>query len=250
MSDKKPYIVGQLVCGPGEADRYLEETLNEFQRLCDAAVICLCGNDSFEKEKALLEKYGSTFIYYRDEREWGKHQPDVKTTLLETILRETQADWIVALDADETLPTVDRAELERIASGPRESAYFYVVNLWNSPERYMRSLAFWNIRFYKADASKGTQFLRKPVHCGNAPPYFYNQKAKVSYVPHIMLHKGLMNPKDRARKVGRYRNYDPNALHKGQEYYDALAMDANGSEYDQAAVVAKITDYCNQIGAL
>ena len=236
-------IVGQLVCGPGEADRYLEETLKEFKRLCDTAVVCFC--NAGPAEKALVYQYG--YENYQDNREWGHHQPDIKTDLLKRILT-LEPDWIMPLDADETLPTIkDRAALEALTEN-RVACQMYVVNLWNNPGRYRKSLGFWNVRFYKPGASPDTQFLRKPLHCGNAPPFFYNQPAKECYVPHILLHKGLMAPDSRARKADRYRTYDPDARHKGRMYYDALEDGADGSEYSEADVVAKITEFCEKIG--
>jgi hypothetical protein len=234
-------IVGQMVCGGGEADRYLEESFKEFARLCDDVIICFC--NATEKEKALARKYD--FRFYDDNREWGKYQPGIKTGLLKRILK-LGADWILPLDSDETLPTISSQELRVLTEG-RESCYFYVVNLWNDPQHYSRAMSFWNVRLYRADESKGTQFLRKPVHCGNAPPYFYNQSAKSAYVPHILLHKGLMKPDDRDRKYRRYQDYDPNAIHKGRDYYDALLFQGVKAEYDQQEVLTKIQDYVRKI---
>lgn len=231
-----------MVCGPNEP--YLEETLQEFARLCDHAIIATC--NATDREKQLINAYG--FEQYDDNREWGRSQPDIKTDLLGRILA-SGAEWILVLDADETLPKTSRADLEAFAVG-RESAQFYVVNLWNDPQHYKKSSGFWNVRFYKAMPEVGTQFLRKPVHCGNAPPYFYNQSAKKSYVPRIMLHKGLMDKEKRLAKVARYNTYDPYAQHKGREYYDMLATDTGSAEYVEADVMAKIADYCKQIGAL
>lgn len=230
-------IVGQLVCGPGEADRYLKETLDEFKRLCDDVVVALC--NAGPKEKAMVRSYD--FRSYEDNREWGHEQPNIKTRLLRTIL-QLEPDWILPLDADETMPTMTREELERIAYN-RESAYFYIVNLWNDPQHYSKALSFWNVRFYKADESKGVQFLRKPVHCGNAPPYFYKIAAKESYVPHIVLHKGLMLPEDRMAKARRYEQYDPLAQHKGREYYDALVAAGTGSEYNEDEIITKLKNF-------
>ena len=231
-------IVGQLVCGAGEADRYMEDTLKEFRRLCDDVIIATC--NAGPRELKLLDKYD--FRHYRDDRIWGRQQPNIKTDLVKKI-HKLGADWILPMDADETMPTVTRETLETLTIG-RESCYFYVVNLWNDEQHYSRALSFWNIRFYKADPSKGTQFLRKPLHCGNAPPYFYNQAAKSAYVPHILLHKGLMLPADRLAKAERYRLYDPDAIHKGREYYDALIAAGTGTEYNQEQVCKKINDYC------
>lgn len=231
-------IVGQLVCGPRE--KYLEKTLQEFRRLCDDVIVATC--NATEREKKLLDLYD--FRHYEDNREWGKFQPAIKTDLLRRIIR-LQPDWILVLDADETVPTLDRIGLEEISRG-RESAQLYVVNLWNDETHYKRSLAFWNVRFYKADPSRGVQFLKKPVHCGNAPPYFYSLPPKKTYVPHILLHRGLMDPKDRVRKVARYETYDPRAEHKGREYYDSLLTDGC-AEYNQGEILKKIQTYVRSL---
>lgn len=229
--------IGQLVVGPGEADRYLETTLKEFQRLTDDAVAVTC--NATKKEIALLNRYD--IRHYEDNREWGRFQPDIKTRLLRVIHR-LSPDAVLPLDADESLPTVSsRACLEALAHN-RISAFFYVVNLWNDEAHYKKSLSFWNVRLYNPRASAETQFLRKAVHCGNAPPFFYNQPAKTSYVPHILLHRGLMRREDRLRKVQRYETYDPHAIHKGRDYYDALTTEAC-AEYNQKEVLARITSY-------
>lgn len=230
-------VVGQLVVGPGEADRYLETTLQEFQRLTDDAVAVTC--NATQKEITLLDRYD--IRHYEDNREWGRYQPDIKTRLLGVINR-LSPDWVLPLDADESLLSIrTRASLEE-CTRHRIACFFYVVNLWNDETHYKKSLGFWNVRLYAPRANKETQFLRKPVHCGNAPPFFYNQAAKDSYVPHILLHKGLMRKEDRLRKVQRYEQYDPHAIHKGRDYYDALQTDTC-AEYHQEAVISKITNY-------
>lgn len=233
-------IVGQGVCGPNEADKYLEETLKEFKRLCDDVIIVTC--NAGPKEKMLIRKYG--FRSYEDNREWGKHQPDIKTDLLERIV-QLEPDWILPLDMDETMPTVDRSILEELTKG-RSSCQFYVTNLWNDEEHYARALCFFNVRFYKHTLGMETQFLRKPVHCGNAPPLFYSYPAKESYVPHLLLHKGLMLKEDRMKKIKRYQEYDPNAVHKGEQYYDALKVEGSGTEYNQEKVIEYITTEINK----
>lgn len=234
-------IVGQLVCGPGEADRWLGLTLKEFARLCDDVIVCLCNATSAEKE--LIRSYD--FRVYEDPREWGRHQPDIKSDLLRRI-KKLGADYILALDADETVPTLDREALERIAQ-ERKAAHLYVVDLWNDENHYSKTLSFWNVRGYNPNASPDVQFLRKPVHCGNAPPYYYSLPARDTYVPHILLHRGLMRREDRLRKAERYAQYDPTAIHKGRDYYDALVADWTGSEYNQEDVWNKIKAYCSNL---
>lgn len=233
-------VIGQLVCGPNE--KYLEQTLDEFERLCDDALICL--NNPTDADRVKAEATG--YEWYEDNREWGKEQPDIKTSLLQRIKEDFQPDWIIVLDADETLPTITRESFEELSQG-RYAMQFYVVNLWNDERHYKKNAAFWNVRAYKPGESPDTQFLRKALHCGNAPPFFYGP-AKATYVPHIMLHRGLMDYADRQRKSQRYAIYDPNARFKGRDYYDMLEYDqSGGSEYDQSAVLRKISEFCKTL---
>ena len=230
-----------MVVGPGEADRFLKESLEEFKRLCDDVIICRC--NAGPAEKKLIDSYD--FRSYEDNREWGKFQPYIKTDLLRRI-QKLGCDFILPLDSDETIPSVsDRGIFQRFTDRGFDALQFYVVNLWNDEQHYSKNLSFWNVRFYANDPGKGTQFLKKPLHCGNAPPYFYSIPPRQSYIPHILLHKGLMRREDRMRKANRYQIYDPQAIHKGKEYYDALTADWQGSEYSQEAVLAKIQDYCS-----
>lgn len=228
-------IVGFLVCGPNEADRYLEETLKDFKRLCDDAVVCL--NNAGKKEEELVDKYG--FWHYPDNREWGKHQNEIKDALLARV-RELNPDWILPLDADETMPGLDRKALEELTAN-RHALYFYVVNLWNDEDHYARDLSFWNIRFYQNYEAGMSRFQRTPLHCGLAPPYFYKVG---TYVPQMLFHKGLMEKSSRERKVERYNQYDPNAKYKSRLYYDALKVDSTGSSFNPDEVSAKLNDYC------
>lgn len=235
-------IIGQAVCGSGEADRYMEDTLKEFKRLCDDVVVCCC--NAGIKEKALLRKYRCR--YYDEDREWGKFQYNIKTDLLKRIIL-LSPDWILPLDMDETMPSVDRKILEDLTKN-REACQFYVVNLIDDMEHYSPPLSFRNVRFYKNIKGMETQFLKKALHCGNATPYFYCLPAKETFVPHILLHTGLMKKEDRLRKAERYSKYDPRAVYKDVSYYDALSSDyIIKKEYSQNNVIEKLQEEYNKI---
>lgn len=227
-------IIGQLVCGPGEAGRYLKETLEDLNRICDDVVVCLC--NATNEERKMVSWYD--FRFYEDNREWGKFQYLIKTDLLRRI-QQLSPDYVLALDADETIPTLDRDTIEELAR-TRRSMQLFVVNLWNDEEHYAKELCFFNVRLYNTLAFPQTGFMRKPVHCGNAPPAFYGIPPKESYIPHILLHKGLMRPEDRAKRVERYQKYDPHAVHKSAEYYIALERKKGGIVYDEAKVLADL----------
>lgn len=236
-------IIGQLVCGPGEADRYLKETLDEFKRLCDDVVVCLC--NAGPAEKKMVDSYD--FRSYTDNREWGRYQPAIKTDLLRRI-RLLDPSYVIALDADETLPTLTRNLVLELAAG-RRALQLYVVNLWNDEQHYRPDLGFWNVRAYNPNSfsEPDSMFLKKPVHCGNAPQVFYSLPAKETYVPHILLHKGLMSIETRKRKSTRYAQYDPDAIHKGRDYYNKLEDATAGILYEQRAVLNKIKNFVSTL---
>lgn len=229
-------IVGICVCGPNE--KYLERTLGEFKRLCDDAIIAT--NNADDNTIALIEKYG--FRHYADDREWGKYQPDIKTALLEAC-GALQPDWIVALDSDEVFaPEFTRQEAERLASAGEIAYYFMVVNLYNDEGHFAHGAGiqrFWNIRFYKYLPEYGLQFLRKSLHCGLGPPIAYRYGW---HAPYYLLHYGLMDPADRARKQERYRKYDPDKKFKAGAYYDELGMELPMREFDPGSLLRRLAE--------
>ena len=235
---KKIRIIGFMVCGPHEADRYLEKSLEELKRLCDDVVIV--GNNTDPKTEELIKSYG--YWFYRDDREWGKCQPQIKAGLLEKVGR-LNPDWIIAIDSDEVFaPEFTRAEAERLASGTEVAYYFNVINLYNDEEHYAHSIGiqrFWNIRFYKYMPERGMSFLNKALHCGLAPPFFYNYGW---HAPYYLLHYGLMKAEDRAKKVERYKKYDPKAIHKDRVYYDDLAKELEMRPLNKAKILLQLAE--------
>ena len=226
-------IIGLMVVGPGE--KYLEKSLDELKRLCDDAMIC--GNNTDPETESIIHSYG--FKFYRDDRVWGKHQPDIKTDLLRKI-GTLRPDWIVAIDSDEVFDkNLTRGQLEALARKGGIGYYFYVVNLWNDRDHYNKGWSFWNIRFYKYAPEFGLQFQKKSLHCGLGPPIVYQYG---NYAPFILKHYGLMDKEDRMRKVRRYQEFDPNAVYKDRSYYDMLARDYPGDDFSEDELHRKVED--------
>lgn len=230
-------IIGLMVCG-AEADRYLEKSLQEFKRLCDDAIIAT--NNADDKTKDLISKYG--YKQYEDNREWGVHQPSIKTDLLKKA-GELNPDWIIAIDSDEVFaPEFTREEAERLASGSEIAYYFLVVNLYNDEHHFAHNTGiqrFWNIRFYKYAPEYGLQFLKKNLHCGLGPPIMYKYGW---YAPYYLLHYGLMKKEDRDKKIERYRKYDPNKVFKAGEYYDDLGRELKMFDFDPVGLLNKLKE--------
>lgn len=231
-------IIGFMVCGAGEADRYLERSLNEFKRLCDDAIIAT--NNADEKTIKLIKKYG--YLHYEDNREWGVHQPAIKTRLLENA-RQLSPDWILALDSDEVFaPEFDRAAAEALTRTGEIAYHFLVVNLYNDEQHFAHDSGiqrFWNIRFYKYAPELGLVFVKKALHCGLGPPIMYQYGW---HAPFYLLHYGLMKKEDRMKKVARYQQYDPKKVYKAGTYYDQLAEDLAMIPFEPEKLLRKLKE--------
>lgn len=229
-------IIGIMVCGPNE--KHLENSLKEFKRLCDDAIIAT--NNADQETIKLIESFG--YHRYEDNREWGIHQPSIKTDLLNKA-GELSPDWIIALDADEVFaPEFTREEAEKLADTGEIAYHFLVVNLYNDERHFAHSAGiqrFWNVRFYKYLPEYGLQFLRKNLHCGLAPPIAYQYGW---HAPYYLLHYGLMLPEDRMRKQERYRKYDPNKRFKAGAYYDELVKELKMIEFDPQGLLRKLRE--------
>lgn len=225
-----------MVLGPNE--KYLRKSLNEFKRLCDDVLIAT--NNADEQTIKTIEEFG--FRHYEDNREWGLHQPSIKTCLLERA-GELKPDWIIALDADEVFcPSFTRDEAEKLTQTGEIAYNFLVVNLYNDENHFAHSTGiqrFWNIRFYKYLPEYGLQFQRKALHCGLAPPIAYKYGW---HAPFYLLHYGLMLPEDRQRRVERYNKYDPNKRYKAGSYYDELGMELPMRKFDGEGLLAKLRE--------
>lgn len=223
-----------MVCGPGEGARYLSKTLADFGRLCDEIVVACNNTDPLTE--AMLRSAGAWV--YRDDREWGRFQPAIKTDLLRKIAK-LKPDWIIPLDADEVFsPEFTREALEELSKTNALAYYFYIVNLWNDETRYWPGASFWNVRAFRFRPDLGLEFLKKNVHCGLAPPWAYQYGR---YAPFHVKHYGLMRAEDRAKKVARYKLYDPRSDKVGiGAYYEALASTGNGTSYSDAELQARV----------
>ncbi len=210
-------IVGYGICGPGEAQRYMRQTLDEFKRLCDYTIILVNGNlRTCKDEIKLINEYGFDYVF--DKREWGTNQWLIKQEFLDKHVRRYEPDFCVCLDMDEVF--CKHLTREWIEQSSLDAYYVYVVDLWNDEEHYKPESCFWNVRLFRWNGD--IRFKEKPVHCGLAPEwtYFYHRHA-----PFMLKHYGLMRKEDRDKRITRYEKYDPQAKHLGRVYYDMLASD-------------------------
>jgi len=229
-------IVGYGICGPNE--KYLQETLDCFTKLCDETIIL--GNNLTDEDKIRLKN----FIVVEDNREWGKNQHRIKEDFLKNHVSKLDPDFTLCLDMDEEL-LVTRETLEDCAT-KGQAWYVYVVNLWE--KGYRSDWSFWNVRFWgwewKDKLGEGFyKFENRPLHCGLAPKWAYHLNL---HAPFILLHKGLKDKADRDRKVKRYEEYDPNQVYRASSYYEALKTD-NYEEYNQEKIQKQLNTHINSM---
>ena len=217
-----------MVCGGGEALRWLPQVLEQRSKIVDDMVICL--NNGTDAERKLINRFG--YWVYSDDREWGIYQPQIKQDLLEKVAR-LRPDWILAADADEIYDkNFTREAAEKLMSVNTVGYYFAIINLWGDELHYRHDASFWNIRFwnYKEASKYGLQFERKRLHCGLAPPIVYKFAL---HAPYMVKHYGLMLPEDRKVKAARYDKYDPKAQFRGKEFYDKLRDNSKVNNFDE-----------------
>lgn len=206
-------IVGFIVVGRGEADRYLFQVLKRIKPLVNE--IAVLANNVDKKTLSLLKKFNC--VIYFDNQEWGKKQHIIKQNFYNKIA-ELNPDWILALDADEIFDErLTRKDLEEMANNELYDSYsFYFVQLWDNG--YNPSLGFWNVRFYKYLSGEWTN---KPLHSGLAPMWAYKT---TWYAPFIIIHYGLKNKNSREAKIARYKKYDPMAKYLSKWFYEQLRI--------------------------
>jgi len=202
-------ITGYCITTAGEANRYLRDTFDCLQKLCDEVVIVL--NRAGAAEIALVEEYG--FDSYADSAEWGLHQHEIKERLMKWLSHKPR-DLMVCLDSDEVL-LMSKKEIQELKG---DAWYVYVMNMWG--DGWNRKWSFWNIRIWRWNNI--LEFQHTPLHCGLAPKWCYEVG---QYIPVILEHYGLMLREDRLKKIARYEKYDPKAKYKDRAYYEALKSD-------------------------
>jgi hypothetical protein len=162
-------ITGYCITTAGEANRYLRDTFDCLQKLCDEVVIVL--NRAGAAEIALVEEYG--FDSYSDSAEWGLNQDKIKERLMKWLSHKPR-DLMVCLDSDEVL-LLTKKELTELKG---DAWYVYVMNMWG--DGWNRKWSFWNIRIWRWNNI--LEFQHTPLHCGLAPKWCYEVG---QYIPEI-----------------------------------------------------------------
>ncbi len=223
-------ILGMLIVGTGEADRYLPDVLKRLSEITDEIVVA-CNATDTKTRNLVAEK---TIAYDFSKYEWGKQQHIIKQRFYNQCVRPRQPDWIVCVDSDEILDKrLDRERLEELANRGDIAYEFYCVQLWDKEDQ-MRTDGpwgnFYNVRFFKFISDAEAHYKQTPLHCGLAPVYAYNWRTTCEY---MFKHYGYMKLADRKKKAERYKKYDPNAKYMSARYYNGILGTGRLQEFDE-----------------
>lgn len=208
-------IIGMSMVGGGEGDKWLKPFLQRMREIVDDIAVCF--NDVDEKTERITRKFTSKI--YRDDREWGKLQPIMKTDFLKKVVWDLKPHWILWLDADEfPEPAFTRQKAREWALKPYDVAYtFWFVQLWDKEDCYLPNYAFEDTRFFKVLPEYGLEVKKTPLHCGNYPEVVAQRATHSNF---YIKHYGLLKREDREEKYRRYQKYDPKGLYMPQWFYD------------------------------
>jgi len=215
-------ILGMLIVGTGEADRYLPRVLKRLSNVCDEILVACNAKDAKTRDLVAQKTIAYDFSGY----EWGKKQNIIKEIFISKCIAPRNPDWVVCVDADEIISDNFTREKAEEMANRKEIAYeFYCVQLWDREDQ-MRVDGpwgnFWNVRYFKFIKGADLSYQNTPLHCGLAPKYAYAWRTQGEC---LFKHYGYMKKEDRMRKVERYAKYDPSSKYRSSEYYNGILSD-------------------------
>lgn len=230
-----------------EADRYLRAVLGQMSMICDKLIVL--DDCSTDKTPDICEKFGATVLKPFTRPMWTEDELAARMFLWsKATLAADPGDWIICLDADETLdnPTKLPVFINAVEQVCNEGAEidaigFSLFDMWN-PTQY-RDDGLWNAHrrcwpmIVKYDPNKDYAWNDMKLHCGRFPA---NSASLVVWSPFKLLHWGWAKQEDRKVKYDRYMEADPEGKLGSLDQYVSI-MDANPK-------LSNLSDYVREVG--
>ena len=189
-----------------EADRYLRSALSAWMHIAD--VIVAYDDGSTDETRSLLDSAGAIVMDGGDLQAWG-NEWHARSALWE-IACETQADWLLFLDAD-MVPACNPRDLECRAV---DSIAFSLYDLWSWQQPLMYRLdtywrahdnpRVWMVRRPLSPPEGGWQWNARGLHCGHLPLNLPLRRTLVAPDEYSLLHYGYADTIDRMAKQQQY----------------------------------------------
>lgn len=220
-------LIGYIVVGAGEADKMLNQALDDMERVVDDIAICL--NNADVKTKKEIKKRG--YWYIEDDREWGKCQNKIKENFIKLFIKKLKPDYCLAKDADEIFGNnLSKEKLIKYLDNYL-AVHFWVCNLWDTG--YAPDMCFWKVFAWKNVPEYGYKVANQALHCGLVPEW----AGRINrYAPFVVFHYGLKDKKIREKKWERYQKYDPDGIYKSKNFYQSLIEKQKVIEFNQKEV--------------
>lgn len=203
-----------LMVGRNEEGRYLDDVMSRLSSQVDKIIFTDdCSTDSTPE---IASKYAT--VYSTSENLFIKHEGQLRSEAWANLSKHARpGDWVVAVDADEKLYTLDNCSIEEVL---RRSPYDVVnvkrYEMWNedgyrvdkmwAPHNTMRIFRF----------SEGGVYLDKVLACGSEPTYVFDWVRKRNFWLEsgiIMQHLGYLKDEDKQSKYNRYTTIDNGKFH-------------------------------------
>ncbi len=220
-------IIGTMLVR-NEADRWLTQVLEQINGVCDRLIVL--DDASTDATPEICEKYRASVFRCRRSL-WGVDEAKRRKALW-SLAKPDHGDWILCLDADETVPQINLLPgLIQLAEHLGiDGLAFSLYDMW-SPTHY-RDDEYWTahnrdwVMCVRYDQDRDYKWLAG-LHCGRFP---VNSCTQIGRTGLKLQHWGWSRAEDREIKYKRYKQADPNGLHLAQ-YESILDPNPNLKEF-------------------
>lgn len=202
-------IIG-IILVRNESERWLEQVLSQMRSVCDK--LYALDDASTDDTPKICGKYcDAVAIGWKSL--WGTNEL-IRRKQLWSIAESmaNDGDWILCLDADETMPAIELLPelLTVVENTGCDCAAFRLYDMWS--ETHYRDDKWW-IGHYghwpfcvRYDANKEYVWNETPLHCGRFPKNSFEKMAQTEIA---IQHWGWSRKNDRRVKYERYLKADP-----------------------------------------
>jgi len=220
-----------------ESGRYLERVLEQMVGVCDRLVIL--DDASTDKTPDICLKIGvkcpqGVRVIHSRESLWGINELEQRKRLWEAAtFGAVPGDWILCLDADETITNIhllpELINFVKNSLSDAEGIAFKLYDMWD--ETHYRDDDSWNahtrdwVMCVKYDPNKEYIWRDTPLHCGRFPINAHGDIV-AGHSGMAIQHWGWSRAPDREAKYKRYMEADPEGKSGNLAQYQSI-MDPN-----------------------
>lgn len=227
-------LIGVMIVG-NEEGRYLEATIEDaFKRkLIDELIIVL--DAPTDATEDICRRYGMRYpitIKKHAKRLFGHAENLLRERAIYYALAKN-AYGVIPIDADEIFDEDVTREQIYTWLGKGIAWDFYVCHFWQNKEQVRLDGVFGhqkNIRLFRVMRDRAQAFYDKPVHCGSAPIYAYENRHPSG---HLFKHYGYASEACVKAKIERYGTIDPKGEHESINFYKQFVSPATVIEYNK-----------------